>query len=607
MAVYIKIDDPAKYYQPTLVTDAATDRVDEIAVGSNGGGKGYIANSGQQDAPMTLVVGERKLMEVTQGFAFLLGSFSGVWAGVGQVKIKLIDASNRVFFKEFLTDNPLSSYSYAVYLSVVDAAGNMVNKPLSVTSEYDSTLQKYKHTFSLNASVLTFGTTGVSSPLADLSKVSVYLRGYFYETNHELVEYIGGGYELDAAPGGFPLYLRGIAGKSWRVSAAVGNIYFYGISSGTFPSNGVEFMPKSEQIPVTISSNYSTTQILRAGIIAVVRTGSNENTLDYVPISQKSSASGSLDVSMRTIRIKGVAGRTLKLKIFDKQNHGWSLSVGTGSAFISLSRSSGTGTTTVNVTISNAVIYTARYGIITLTDSTNSQTYQIPVVQLCTERYFAVEETVSGQAKTIKAYAATVVKVSFEMEVSYYNAPSFALKIRQLGFNINDFAAGTNGLATLNMKSGKCAGRDFNITNCAYDPIHDRWVLTLDRLEDTSVGMVFPNIAYPIEAGDRFVLTDILMPEVYIIVAGKKLLARARVYYDQHSKLKYLYDLEVDSKWMGSRGAVLFPGMYMQIVDSDLIGANPEYVLIDTVTITENDSNIPVYKVTLREKLYLPE
>ena len=47
--------------------------------------------------------------------------------------------------------------------------------------------------------------------------------------------------------------------------------------------------------------------------------------------------------------------------------------------------------------------------------------------------------------------------------------------------------------------------------------------------------------------------------------------------------------------------------MYMQIADSDLIGESAEYVLIDTVTITENDSNIPTFKVTLREKLYLPE
>lgn len=133
MGAYIKIDDDAKYYQPTCVTDSLTDRADEIAVGSNGGGKGYIEDSGAQDTPMFLSIAEKNLMGISQGFLYRLGSFSNVWAGAGCVKLRLTDSDNRVILKEFLTSKSLSNYEYAVELVVVDGAGHIVKKTLNLT------------------------------------------------------------------------------------------------------------------------------------------------------------------------------------------------------------------------------------------------------------------------------------------------------------------------------------------------------------------------------------------------------------------------------------------------------------------------------------------
>lgn len=606
MGVYVKIDDEAKYYQPSLVTDAATDRADEIAVGSDGGSKGFIVSSGVQDTPMSLSATHKNLMEVTQGFCFLLGSFSGIWAGAGAVKLKLVETATPEFFQDFLLDKSLSNYTYKVYLSVVDNGNHIANKELTLVAGggWDYELSKYKYTFKIPTNEMTFGTDGSGTPLTDLSKVSVYLRGYFYET--KLIEYIGGGIEMDSAGGAAAFYLRGLAAGSnlgWGIpSITFGSI---DVNSGTF-AQGVEFMPKSAKITATIPSYSNSSTLMRAGFIPIRRSADNGYT-DYVPISQKSGTTGSLDFNMRTIRYKSPAARTVAFYIFAKNSHSWSFT--DKPSWVTLSASSGSGSKTkVALTIDANTSGEARAGTISILDTSANQYYKIPIVQWGIERYYAVENIVSGQAKSVKAYAATIVKHTFDMEVAYYNAPTFNLYLRQIGFNIADYAAGANGIGTLNMKSGPCAGRDFNITNCEYDATHDRWKLTLDRLEDSSVGMVFPNISYPINAGDRFVLTDILMPEVYITVAGKRLLAKARVYYDTHSKLKYLYDLEIDSKWIhGQTGVYLRPGMYMQIADSDLIGESAEYVLIDTVTITENDSNTPTFKVTLREKLYLPE
>lgn len=605
MGVYIKTGDDAKYYHPQCLegVDSATDRADEIAVGSNGGGKGYIPGSSVQDTPMSLTVANKNLLNVSQGFSFLLGTFSNVWAGAGSVKLKLTKTDNKVLFKEFLTDKPLSAYNYVVELIVVDNADNVVARELVLkSSDYDSIIGKHKHTFGISADELTFGTDQASTPLMDLSKVSVYLRGYFYEEGNKHIAYDGGGIELVTIGGTMPVYLRGFNSLHWSIP----DTSFASIdrNSGVFESN-IEYMPKSEPIKLTVPRYASMNTALRVGLLPVV-CSDNGKVMDYIAISQSGLGVSNLNLSMRTIWQKSPAARNFKFEIFDAEEVGWEIIEKPD--WITASSSSGSGDSVITLGFAANDSGEARGGVIRIRTNFTWKIYEVACVQWGIDRFHAVENIVTGQPRTIVAYAATIAKNAFEMEVSYYNAPSFVLYLRQIGFNIADFAAGSNGLATLNMKSGACGGRDFNITNCEYDGTNDRWRLTLDRLEDSSIGMLFPNISFPIAAGDRFVITDILMPEVYIIVAGKKLLAKARVYYEQHSKLKYLFDLEIDSKWVhGQNGVYLRPGMYVQIADADLIGGSAVFILIDTITVTHNESNLPVFKVTLREKLYLPE
>lgn len=439
--------------------------------------------------------------------------------------------------------------------------------------------------------------------MTDLSKVSVYLRGYFYEPGLKQIEYVGGGIELGRNGGEVKFQIRGFSPLAWQLSTpSFGSIDH---PTGTFPS-GIDYMPLSNVITATFPQYHTAVggAAVRAELIEV-RSPENNKVLDMIPVRQEGLATGLMNFTMKTIRSKSPVARNFKFGIFPYNNHGWSIV--SKPAWVNVSASSGTGDSYITLSFEDNVTGEARGGIIEINDTTTNVVYQIPCVQWSIEHFYAVEDITPGQVKTIEAYAGIIAKNSFDMSVAYYNASTFVLYLRQIGFNISDFAAGTNGIGTLNMKSGLCAGRDFNIRTCEYDGTDDRWRLTLDRLEDSSVGMVFPNLSFPINAGDRFVITDILMPEVYITVAGKKLLAKARIYYEEHSKLKYLYDLEIDSKKVFGDVIYLRPGMYMQISDADLIGENPAYILINTVTITHSENSIPVYKVTLREKLYLPE
>lgn len=87
--------------------------------------------------------------------------------------------------------------------------------------------------------------------------------------------------------------------------------------------------------------------------------------------------------------------------------------------------------------------------------------------------------------------------------------PTFDMHLRQMGFNIADQGKLTSeGMATISMKSGACAGREFKVKSYALDKNNQPY-LSVEKSWDDSLGMSFPNGLYPIVAGDQFVLLDI--------------------------------------------------------------------------------------------------
>lgn len=178
---------------------------------------------------------------------------------------------------------------------------------------------------------------------------------------------------------------------------------------------------------------------------------------------------------------------------------------------------------------------------------------------------------------------------------------TFIIRIKQVGFDINEMASQGEG-KTISLKSGSCEGRNFIISNAEYVSERDWWNLTCKRQQDDTLGMLFPNRDYKIESGDRFVLLDIAMPESYIRVAKERLLAEGSKFLSRASRVQSHYEPAIDAKVMVESGRTLREGMFMEITDEDVIDNTTEHILIDTLSIYEDESAIPTYKVTLRER-----
>ena len=179
---------------------------------------------------------------------------------------------------------------------------------------------------------------------------------------------------------------------------------------------------------------------------------------------------------------------------------------------------------------------------------------------------------------------------------------TFLIEANNFGFDIAAQAslAGESS-ARISMKSGKCAGREFQVKAVKWDG--GTWLLTLERQADDSLNMLFPNSDYPVLAGDRFVLLDIAMPEYYITLAQQRLYAEGQKVLSDYTRTSAYYEPQIDAKAIFEHGITIREGMYMKVVDEDIIETegNADFVIIDSISIDEK-TEIPTYTVTLREQ-----
>ena len=240
--------------------------------------------------------------------------------------------------------------------------------------------------------------------------------------------------------------------------------------------------------------------------------------------------------------------------------------------------------------------------------------FECPDVQFTTNAngyiyvYLRVEAKFSDNSPAVTlTYSHTAATVTVKNE--YTIAKTFTVFTRQLGFDLNAVGVvADNGIGTLSMKTGWCAGRDFVINSATYDEINGTWALECQRQDDTSLMQYFPNNVYSIDEDDKFVLLDIQMPDKYVTAAMTRLHDAAEDALARLCKPVMAYVPEVDSKAVFMATVTLTEGLYMPVYDPDLIETyivsepNVNWILIDTVTIAENEDVIPIYGVTLRDE-----
>lgn len=132
--------------------------------------------------------------------------------------------------------------------------------------------------------------------------------------------------------------------------------------------------------------------------------------------------------------------------------------------------------------------------------------------------------------------------------------------------------AGTT--AKIHFNTGNLAGYEFELT--AYD--HATKQFTLIPLTDEN-GYVFPSpttAAFKIAVGDKYVITDIYLPQSYITAAEAKLQTAGQAYLTKYSKPRVQYSLTIDKFFLkdiageDASSNVIWIGDYIPILDTDI-------------------------------------
>lgn len=184
---------------------------------------------------------------------------------------------------------------------------------------------------------------------------------------------------------------------------------------------------------------------------------------------------------------------------------------------------------------------------------------------------------------------------------------TFIIHLPKLGFDLVEQGKLTEeGVATIAMKTGSCAGREFNVkvSNMQFlDTPKGYQTCELERAWDESLQLGFPNNNYWINEGDEYVILDIPMPDFYITLAEKKLLDAGQKMLNDYTRVSAYYEPAIDSIKIKEGGKLLREGMFMQITDADIIDteSGTDFVLIDSLSIDEK-AELPKYSVTLREQ-----
>lgn len=174
---------------------------------------------------------------------------------------------------------------------------------------------------------------------------------------------------------------------------------------------------------------------------------------------------------------------------------------------------------------------------------------------------------------------------------------TFKVRLKDIGFDINDYL--TAEAATMSIKSGSLIGYDFEIVKVNKLDTGG-YELTLNKSDRDNWEV--PNKDQNLSPGDRFVLLNIHMPEIYVTYAENRLLEKAKEYLAKYDHESYTYNIEVDEIFM-ARNSQLYrtirEGDLLPIYDADL---DIDYSIIIQSFVISEGGPIPTYRITLSDK-----
>lgn len=183
------------------------------------------------------------------------------------------------------------------------------------------------------------------------------------------------------------------------------------------------------------------------------------------------------------------------------------------------------------------------------------------------------------------------------------NVKGFQVRIKDIGFDISDFVS-SSGEPVLSMKDGMCGGRQFTIKQCSKSGNY--YVLNCQRTEDI---IYYPNNPFTIKAGDKFVLLNIEMPDVYVDAASQRLKTAATEYLSNHCEQTSTYTPKLDNILLAKDYvANSTNSIYYKIKAGDKIHFSDtdididKTLFIDKLIIREGESLIPQVEVTIRDE-----
>lgn len=187
------------------------------------------------------------------------------------------------------------------------------------------------------------------------------------------------------------------------------------------------------------------------------------------------------------------------------------------------------------------------------------------------------------------------------------NSPTFTLVVKNMGFDPNEQII-DNETPAVEMKSGMCVGRKFNIKSVKKNTTiaAPQWVYELECevAADDSINQYFPNRLYQINRGDEFVLTGIRMPDVYVQAAEARLETAAKAWLAENDHTQFTYSPKIDNIFMARHQEIadaMKEGKKMRITDKSL--GIDESVIISQLTINEGKESIPEWEVVLSDNI----